>query len=327
VTNSLQHLPLKHKKNLLAFSGGIDSSALYHLLREHGIGFDIAIVDYGIRDAAKDEVAYAGKLAETNGQHCHMIRAPKFESHFECQARQFRYAWFEELIAEHGYDNLLTAHQLNDRLEWFLMRLSRGAGLSELAGMDPIEKRAGYTLVRPLLSFPKSRLLAYLEEHHHPYFVDESNRNEAYERNRFRTRFADPLIAEFGEGIGRSFAYLSSDRAILESGFETLLQIKKLHILHLNHPDLAAKAADITLKKLGYLLSAAQRQEIGRTSSLVIGGTWAIEHTPTRLWIAPYAQIPMPKSFKEQCRTLRIPPKIRPYLYREGIDPEALSIV
>ncbi len=322
-------LPTSHfllnKKNLLAFSAGVDSSALFFLLIEHNIPFDIAIVDYGVRPQSKDEVIHAQALAAAHGLKCHTVSAPTFESNFESQARAFRYTWFESLIAEHGYEMLLTAHQLNDRLEWMLMRLSRGAGLSELVGMEPREARETYTLVRPLLDIPRSELLAYLKQHGYPYFEDKSNQDTRYERNRFRKQFSDPLIEQFGEGIRRSFAYLAHDKAVLDSGFSLVLQEKELHLLHLDHPGLAPKAADKVLKQQGYLLSAAQRREITIRTGIVLADRWAIERSDSRLWIAPWRTIPMPKSFKERCRVLGIPPKIRPYLYEEGMDPAVIS--
>ncbi len=312
---------LLNKKNLLAFSAGIDSSALFFLLIEHKVPFDIAIVDYEVRPESKREVAHAQTLAKQYSLKCHTTIAPKFESNFESQARTFRYAWFESLIAEHGYETLLTAHQLNDQLEWFLMRLTRGAGLHELIGMEPVQKRSGYTLVRPLLAVSKAELLEYLTEHNYPYFVDESNHDTHHERNRFRHNFSDPLIERYGKGIRRSFSYLAHDKAVLDSGFSLLFQEKELHLLQMNHPDLAPKAADKTLKNLGYLLSAAQREEIANHTSIVLANRWAIARSDTHLWIAPWRTASMPKPFKERCRTLGIPPKIRPYLYEEGIDP------
>lgn len=51
------------KRNLLAFSAGIDSSALFFLLLEKNIPFDIAIVNYNVREQSKDEVEYAKQLA------------------------------------------------------------------------------------------------------------------------------------------------------------------------------------------------------------------------------------------------------------------------
>ena len=129
---------LKGKKNLLAFSAGVDSSALFFILLAQNIKFDIAIVDYGIRKQSKEEVLHAQTLAKKYKLFCHSIKAPAFDTHFEKQARDFRYEFFESLIRIEGYDTLLTAHQLNDQLEWLLMRLTKGAGLCELLGLDPL---------------------------------------------------------------------------------------------------------------------------------------------------------------------------------------------
>jgi len=40
---------------------------------------------------------------------------------------------------------LILAHQFDDKFEWFLMQLSKGAGLKELFGMSELEKRKGKT--------------------------------------------------------------------------------------------------------------------------------------------------------------------------------------
>ena len=311
---------LKKKKNLLAFSAGIDSSALFFLLIENNIPFDIAIVDYGMRSESKHEVAHAKALAQKYGLRCFISSAPQFDSCFEQQARTFRYNFFETLIAQHGYDTLLTAHQLNDQLEWLLMRLVRGAGVSELVGLEPISQREGYTLMRPLLAYSKEELLAYLSANDYPYFVDESNDDARYERNRFRKTFSDPLIAQFKDGIRRSFDYLRDDKKLLEEGFEAIYAAKELRIIRLHMPALKAKAADLALKSLGYLLSAAQRQEIANEKSLVVGRKWVVEYQNDLLYICPHRTVDMPKDFKERCRIAKIPAKIRPYLFEEGID-------
>ena len=57
---------IKNQKNLLAFSAGIDSSALFFLLLEQNIPFDIAIVNYNQREQSKEEVSYAKELAITS---------------------------------------------------------------------------------------------------------------------------------------------------------------------------------------------------------------------------------------------------------------------
>ena len=313
------------KKNLLAFSAGIDSSALFFLLIENNIKFDIAIVDYGVREESKKEVAHAKALAKKHKLFCHTIQAPKFDTHFESKARKFRYEFFESLIQIEGYDNLLTAHQLNDQLEWFLMRLTKGAGTSELLGLEPVSKRDNYTLLRPLLEYSKDELLEYLKENNYPYFVDKSNRDEKYERNKFRKKFSDPLIKEYKEGIKRSFDYLRKDKESLEKEFETVYSQKKLRVIKLHTLAVKAKAADLTLKELGYLLSASQRKEIEKEEHLVIGGKWTVELQDDLLYIAPYLTTDMPKKFKERCRVLKIPSKIRAYCFKEDLDIENIS--
>jgi len=310
---------LLRKKNLLAFSAGLDSSALFFLLIENNIKFDIAIVDYGMREQSNEEVAHAKALAKKYKLFCHSIKAPLFDTHFEKQARDFRYDFFDSLVTIEGYDNILTAHQLNDQLEWLLMRLTRGAGTSELIGLEPLTQRENYTLMRPLLTYSKNELLDFLKVNSHPYFVDESNSDEKYERNKFRKQFSDSLMTEYKEGIKRSFDYLRQDKKQLENIFETIHAEKELRVILLHTPIAKVKATDLALKELGYLLSASQRIELTKEDSLVIGGEWAIERKENLLYIAPYLTTTMPKKFKEKCRIAKVPTKMRAYYFKENI--------
>jgi len=310
---------LLRKKNLLAFSAGLDSSALFFLLIENNIKFDIAIVDYGMREQSNEEVAHAKALAKKYKLFCHSIKAPLFHTHFEKQARDFRYDFFDSLVTIEGYDNILTAHQLNDQLEWLLMRLTRGAGTSELIGLEPLTQRENYTLMRPLLTYSKNELLDFLKVNSHPYFVDESNSDEKYERNKFRKQFSDSLMTEYKEGIKRSFDYLRQDKKQLENIFETIHAEKELRVILLHTPIAKVKATDLALKELGYLLSASQRIELTKEDSLVIGGEWAIERKENLLYIAPYLTTTMPKKFKEKCRIAKVPTKMRAYYFKENI--------
>ena len=313
---------LHNKRNLLAFSAGIDSSALFFLLIEHKIPFDIALVNYNLRDEAKHEEAYAIELAKTHNLKSHITHAPQWQSNFEKNARDFRYNFFDTLMT--NYDNLLTAHQLNDQLEWFLMRFTKGAGTSELMGLESISQRKNYTLIRPLLNHSKEDLLNYLHQHQHHYFVDKSNQSDKYERNRFRKNFSDKLLTEYQKGIQHSFKYLKEDKKALLEGVKEIFHEKELYIIEYKVKHQKVRIVDKYLKKLGYLLSAQQRKELVKKESMVMGGLWSIECIGEKIFIAPYRAVSMPKPFKEECRTLRIPSKIRAYLYAESINPKAL---
>lgn len=315
---------LEGKKVLLAFSGGIDSSALFFLLSLRGIKCDLAIVDYCLRVQSKDEVAYAKELSSLYDVKCFVATAPKFESNFEQNARKFRYEFFESIIDKEGYDVLLTAHQLNDSLEWLLMRLCKGAGISELVGLNEITKKKNYLLIRPLLNFSKDELLEYLKTNKHKYFIDETNINQSYERNYFRHKFSDELIEKYKSGIKKSFEYLKRDILFLEDKYEIILKQHELVVAKMKDVDYAAKAADLILKELGYLMSSKQREEIRENKNVVIGGLWAIGLSRDILFVAPYKKTVLPKEVKEKYRVLRIPPLVRGYIHNENINLEAI---
>jgi len=317
-------LNLQNSKNLLAFSAGVDSSALFFLLLEHNISFDIALVNYGLRENSIVEEEHAIALGKKYKLKCYSTKAPSFTNNFEKNAREFRYDFFDKIIKENNYTNLLTAHQLNDQLEWFLMRLTKGAGTTELLGLEPISERKKYTVIRPLLEHSKEELLNYLNQNNYPYFIDESNHSDKYERNRFRKDFSDKLLAEYKEGIKRSFDYLREDKKSLLAGYKELFHYKEMYILNCENESIKIRIVDKYLKILGYLLSGKQRKELEKESSLVFGGLWAVEVKEKNIYITPYLKITMPKKFKEECRTVKVPSKIRAYLYKEELSPRDL---
>ena len=316
---------LKKGRNLLAFSAGVDSSALFFLLLENDIRFDIALINYGIREQSIEEERYAIDLGKQYNLNVYTKKAPMFQNNFEKNARDFRYDFFDELMIEKRYNNLITAHQLNDQLEWFLMRLTKGAGASELMGLKALSKRKEYTLVRPILHHAKEELLNYLNNNAYKYFIDDSNHDEKYERNYFRNNFSDKLIKKYKNGIRKSFEYLKEDKEVLLGGYREIFHHKKLYILEVNNPMVTVRMVDKYLKKLGYLLSSGQRAEIKKETSIVISGLWAIETTSNRVYIAPYKKVVLPKAFKEKYRISKIPPKIRGYLYLEHISVQQIN--
>ena len=223
------------------------------------------------------------------------------------------------------YNNLIMGHQLNDQLEWMFMRLSKGAGLMELIGLESISKRVNYQIIRPLLKVSKSQLLEYLDSNNYKYFIDSSNFSDKYERNRFREEFANSFIDKNRDGVVRSFDYLKIDKSQLLSNFREIYRYKELVILRVENMNYRIKAVDLTLKKLGYLLSNAQRNEIIKSNSIVIGGLWVIEVQENLIFISPYSKITMPKQYKESCRKFSIPIKIRSYCYLNSILVEQIK--
>ncbi len=315
---------LKHGKNLLAFSAGVDSTALFFLLLENKVEFDIAIVDYGKRETSIYEVSYAKELAKKYNKKCFTKKVKLKDANFEKNARSERYRFFEEIIDAHGYKNLLTAHQLNDRLEWFLMQFTKGAGTVELLGFEEEEKRENYNLIRPLIHVCKDELLEYLKKRDIKYFEDESNMDKRYKRNLFRAEFSNKLIFEYKDGIKKSFEYLQLDKDRLFK-LDILKQEKELYILGKSKDDIEnLRAIDKIIKRLGIIISKNERDEILRQCEAVIGHKIAVCISKDKIYISPYLTPNMDKEFKESCRKLKIPPKIRGYLYSMKINPNSI---
>ncbi|EFN3012959.1 tRNA lysidine(34) synthetase TilS [Campylobacter coli] len=310
---------LKKGRNLLAFSYGSDSSALFHFLVQKKIDFDLAMINYKTRKNSDLEEQKARELALKFHKKIFIKHAPKFQSNFEKKARDFRYDFFEKICLEQNYSNLILAHHLNDQLEWFLMQLSRGAGLAEILGMQEYEKRQNYTLLRPLLFTSKDEILSYLKENDIFYFQDESNENEKYFRNYIRKNFSNAFVSKFHQGLKRSFFYLDEDRKKLYD-LESIKEIQGLMICPKNE-SLIAKA----VKMKGLLLSAAQRKEFLK-GDCVLGGKIGIVYKDEKAIVFKYETCQkLPKEFKEACRIAKIPRLLRAYLYNHKIDISSLN--
>jgi tRNA(Ile)-lysidine synthase len=312
---------LKATKNLLAFSAGIDSTALFHILSQNNVPFDAALVNYQARESSFDEENYARVLCNQHNKKLFVKRVKIFGGGFEKKARNIRYDFFEEIIFKYDYETLITAHQLNDWIEWFLMQMCKGAGFFELIGMHRAEKRERYTLARPLLGITKYELIHFLNENGNRAFVDESNTDECFLRNRFRKKYATPLTRDFPAGIKKSFAILQKERERLETK-EFLLKYEKLFIIDRFAID-AFHQADIAAKRLGIVMTGIERALLEEEGDFVAGRSVAIAKNDRYIFVSPYVKSVIPKDIRERFRKLGIPHKTRGYIYeaRENLLP------
>ena len=307
-------------KNLLAFSAGVDSSALFFILLEQNINFDIAIVDYNLREQSKQELAYAKDLAKKYNKKIY-LKTYEDEIFSEKSARDFRYKFFDEIILNNNYDSLITAHQLNDKLEWFLMQFSKGAGLVELVGLQEYSKRKNYIVYKPLLEISKDELLEYLKTNNIRYYIDETNNENIYKRNYFRNTFANKFLDQYKDGIKKSFKYLKNDIESLDI-LEDELILDELKVMKFKNNDinLIIRYIDKELKKRGLIISSHTRVEIIRQKEIIISNKIAISIQNKKVYIAPYCKNSMDKKFKEFARVNKIPKNIRSYLVNKNID-------
>lgn len=178
----------------LAVSGGPDSLALL-LLAHVAMPGEIAVlsIDHGLRPEASGEVAFVEGVCAALGVPFTGATVSLASGNLQARAREARYLALARWAHEQGLGAVATAHHADDQAETLLMRLSRGSGLSGLAGV-----RAATTLpeveiplLRPLLGFRKAELEALVTRVGLTPVRDPSNSDPAFDRVRVREHLAD----------------------------------------------------------------------------------------------------------------------------------------
>ena len=195
----------KNDRLILALSGGIDSVALFHLLRLSAFNFEVAHVNYGLRgnDSDQDE-EFVKSLCTGYGIEFHVKKiAPEYwESdnlNIQNEARKIRYMFFNQLVKSDS-DKILTAHQQDDNLETVLMNFTRGSGIKGMMGIP--EKKGN--VIRPMLNLNREELESFLTEKDFKWRNDKSNSSVKYKRNRFRLDII-PLLKKENPALLKAF--------------------------------------------------------------------------------------------------------------------------
>ncbi len=215
ITNHIRdHFPfLKGKKVLVAISGGLDSVVLAHLITELNFDISLAHCNFQLRGKESDlDEAFVLQIAQEKTLPVFIkkfdteIFAKKNKLSIQIAARQLRYKWFEELISEHHFDYVLTAHHADDNLETFLINLTRGSGLDGFTGIPAINRN----IIRPLLTSSRDEILTFAKEKNIEWREDESNSSIKYVRNKIRHQVI-PVLKEINPSLLETFSKTSKN--------------------------------------------------------------------------------------------------------------------
>ena len=210
----------------IAYSGGVDSSALLHLVQQWALAHPGAPpvtalhVHHGLQ-------AEADQWQRHCDQFCHALGLPMITRRTDVQctgrgteaaARQARYGVFEEVL-EAG-DVLFLGHHLDDQVETFFLRLLRGAGVHGLAAMPQRRPLGKGVLLRPLLALTREQLERYAASHGLQWVADPSNADTSLDRNFLRANVL-PLLASrwpgYRQTVERASAHMAATVSALES--------------------------------------------------------------------------------------------------------------
>ncbi|KAI6127730.1 hypothetical protein EV401DRAFT_2067558 [Pisolithus croceorrhizus] len=234
----------------VANSGGPDSTCLLFLLSRLNPPASLVSlhVDHGLQRASADMAHRAAANATSMGVPHHTLHIPWGSPPFPCRpvpgtpfeniARQARYHVLFRGMTHSGASILAFGHHADDQVETSLMRLARGSTLVGAAGMRRRRKwgmglgnstddlawvgHPGMSrfIIRPLLDFPKDRILATCDAHALNYVNDPTNlHRETTLRNAVRQMLASstsgateppPFRQESLEPVMKASSFLQS---------------------------------------------------------------------------------------------------------------------
>ena len=213
------------KRFIVAYSGGLDSHCLLHLLstcREQlAVSIEAVHVHHGLQGDAD-------RWAEHCQQVCQQLDVPLTLLHVEARAakgespeaaaRTARYAALREVIKEG--DVLLTAQHRDDQAETLLLQLFRGSGSRGQASMPRQRDFAAGEHWRPLLGVGRDELRHYAEQEQLNWVEDPSNQDTSFDRNYLRHEVMPVLQRRWPtieEILGRVASQQAENEALLES--------------------------------------------------------------------------------------------------------------
>ncbi|RON01835.1 tRNA lysidine(34) synthetase TilS [Pseudomonas brassicacearum] len=206
----------------VAFSGGLDSTVLLHLLaqlaKKHSLPELKAIhIHHGLQAAADAWPGHCQSVCDALGVPLQVIRVQVLPgASLERAAREARYGAFVE--ATETNELLLTAQHRDDQAETLLFRLLRGAGVRGLSAIPPQRPLGRGFLLRPLLEVARAELEAYAAEHQLSWIEDPSNADQQFSRNYLRQQIFPALTQRWPQAvatIARSAAHLSEAQGLL----------------------------------------------------------------------------------------------------------------
>ena len=218
---------LNKKKYAVAVSGGPDSLALVALTKAYSLisntKFYYLLVDHNIRKDSNREAKQVKNLLKKNDLNLSIFKnSKKIAKNIQAEARNARYSILANFCKKKKIRILLTAHNLEDQVETFLIRLSRGSGLKGLSSMKILSRiNSQLSLFRPLLDIKKNFLIKISKKTFGRYFKDPSNEDLKYLRTKVRN-LKKPL-EKSGikyDQIFRSIQNLSQSKITLEEYFK-----------------------------------------------------------------------------------------------------------
>ena len=235
---------IKKKSFLLAISGGPDSLALAALSKaysyERKAKFYYLMINHNIRKNSTKEAQQVKSLLKKNDISLKILtNQKKIDRNIQGQARNIRYEMISNFCKKNKINIVLTAHNFEDQVETFFIRLSRGSGLTGLSSMKMMSKLSNnLKLFRPFLDTKKKVLIKISKIIFKKFIKDPSNQNNFYLRTKIRNLKLPLEKSGINyEQITKSINNLASSKATLDEYYAKIskeVMIRSRHKITFN---------------------------------------------------------------------------------------------
>lgn len=178
------------KTAVVGISGGGDSLSLLLLLHRYWINNPSApqivavTIDHQLRSESYTEALWVSELCSKLNIKHHIVKWENkgITKNLSAKARYNRYKLLVKAAKQYPKPIILVGHNLNDRIETYLMRAKRQStyGLAAIAKYNLLFDNI--YLWRPLLDISRKELRNYLQLNNYSWIDDPTNENIKYER-------------------------------------------------------------------------------------------------------------------------------------------------
>lgn len=224
---------------VVGVSAGPDSMCLLDIIKKKTNKIVVCHINHNVR---KESIIEENYLKEYCTKHNLIFESMTIENYnennFENEARKKRYAFYEKILKKYKSNYLFLAHHGDDLIETILMKIVRGSNIEGYAGIKKRSVLKNYEIIRPLIDYTKEEIIEYNNSHNITYFIDSSNKDQLYTRNRFREKIL-PLLKEEDKNIHKKFIKYSEtlqeyDNYIKNTIKENINKIFKENVIFTN---------------------------------------------------------------------------------------------
>jgi len=284
----------KDEKVILACSAWPDSMFLLYKILETEFKENLVVCyfNHQTRPETDDEEKFLEEMWKKEGfavevASCDFEKIQKLypSKSFEELAREKRYQFFDAVLDIYKTDKVLLGHHLDDKIETFFFNLARGSKLTGLINMRECDNWEKKWVLRPLLELEKTDILKFLDKNKLKYFIDSSNEENTYTRNKLRNTIIpkfEEVNSSYKKNIKNTINYFEQVKEFIDSEVKIFLEEQWILIFN------SGKYKINTLNIYGYFYIEDFNKKSQLLQKEIIRHIYFISNNNSTIWLSEW---------------------------------------